>query len=346
MGPLLGLLVLLSLSVRASYEGLDLAALKSDPIASYTRPCCSFANSFLQHKLGLSGLYLEPAKLKSHFYLRKSGSDKVGLIYTCRGGFLDISHLRDNADWTAQVRYNLRAWLEAGLEVSARTEGSFHARSVVFPKLSGEELSALSESDLDLIAVAVGNSMALLHEIPTAFNIQKGSAFSLEDAYSNLLGSYLGVRAVRDPRPYDEAMTAILSSTLADLGALREKDTVRTHKLVKGLWWKDSFSGGFESVLKRDFTYVGSVTPFLVHTAVQCLDASPETLPVPAILSNGNSVNSYFKLRGVMKEHFMKKLAKRGVVLPGDLSQDDFPEVIEAIRLDMSSKLGADLDEN
>ncbi|HXH32129.1 MAG TPA: DUF4056 domain-containing protein [Bacteriovoracaceae bacterium] len=339
-----------SLQASASFEGLDAETLKNSSISFFTRPCCSFANSFIQHKVGLAGLYLDPSKLGEHRFARigdeDDKEDKVGLIYTCKGGFIDVSHVRDTADWAAHILYNLSSWIGSGREVLAREEGSFETRGVYFPKLTTKQLTSLSKADLADLAVAISNSMALLHEIPTSFNIQKGSAFSVEDAYSNLLGSYLGVRAAQGPLPFNRAMSEILLSELSELGSMEKKKTVIVHKMVKNLWWKSSFSGGFDSVLKRDFTFEDDIRPFRVDAVPYCQSDAEKVLKIPAVLSNGRSVNEYFQIRGQMKEHFFEKLAKIGVHIQGPLTQEHYPEVIQGIRSHFARKLGETLDQN
>ena len=44
--------------------------------------------------------YVDPENLGRHGY-RNGGGEKNGIVYTCRGGHIDIAHLRKAADWTA-----------------------------------------------------------------------------------------------------------------------------------------------------------------------------------------------------------------------------------------------------
>jgi len=233
---------------EASSEGIHPMALNQYSIAGFTRPCCSFGLDYLGEKFHISGV-TDPKQLGPHHFARFGKmKDTVGMVYTCRAGFVDVSHLRDNADWSAHVYFNLKKWLGSGKEILARNEGGFKKRAVYFPKLTPEDLSLLTEDDLALIATSIGFNMALLHEIPTSFNFpvsvpsavftnEKSSAFSVEDAYSNLLGNIIGTQAARSSLPYNQAMTEIINSTITELGSQAKPQTLETYDISKNDWW-------------------------------------------------------------------------------------------------------------
>ncbi len=342
----------LTFALGAWAQGLDKAiSKKSDQIASFSRPCCSFGQDISGKILGLSKV-IGPESLGAHHYARlNKQNDNVGITYTCRAGFIDVSHLRDNADWSAHIRTNILNWLGKGIEVDARNEGGTKRRYVSFPVVSSEDLASLTPLDLDHLSVAIAFKFALMHEIVSSFKIavsapatlvvnERGSAFSLEDAYSNLQGNWLGVAALRSGRPYNEEMTRLLSERLELLEAQSEVITQQAFNHVRNDWWVKSFKNSFKHVRKRDFSYQGEVRPLRIKDFPYCQNRPLEKLPIPETLSNGKSVSDYFKVRAVPSKKLIKSLQKLDVSLKGELSQDDYPRIIETIKKNFLHKLG------
>lgn len=335
-----------------SSEGVPAEALANYSITGFSRPCCNFGLDIIPQRLGLAGV-IDPAATGAHIFARQpKGHDNVGIAYTCGGGFVDVSHLRDNADWSAHVYWNLSQWLGSGTDVLARREGGFGRRSVYFPNLTASELAQLTEDDRAQIAVSIGYSMALLHEIATSFNIavsapaslviyETSSAFSVEDAYSNLMGNILGVAAARDPRPYNLAMAGLIDNTLANLGAQTASQTRDAYTQTRGTWWRRNLLAGFGSTLKRDFTHEGEVVPFLINDRPGCGGSLPQAIEVPGLLSNGRHAQDYYEVRGNIQGNLRRGLRSVGVEVRGNvITQRDFPRIIEGIKKKFVGKLG------
>lgn len=346
--------ILFSLPAFVLAAGIDSSLLENYKITGYSRPCCTFARSNLQEKLGVAGI-IDKDKLGEHEFARTDKKDKVGILYTCHGGFVDVSHLRDNADWSAHIFLKLPEWLNSGSDILARREGGFSKRSVYFPKMDIKDINSLTEDDLEKLAVSIGFSMALMHEIPTSFKIpvsvpsaffitERSSAFSLEDAYSNLMGNYLGVKAARSSLPYNVAMTEILNYTLEELGAQSFNQTAEAYELVRNKWWMSGMKNSFKKLMKRDFTFAGAVTPFLVKNAPFCEESQSQNLLIPEKLSNGKSVHDYYEVRGVLKKNLKHALNKYDAKMDGTITQKDFPKIIHAIRDGFKKKLGANIE--
>ena len=62
--------------------------------------------------------YLDAYDLGTHNY-RSGGGEGNGITYTCRGGHIDITHLRKIADWTAYLAYH-------SSEALVRSDREFH----------------------------------------------------------------------------------------------------------------------------------------------------------------------------------------------------------------------------
>jgi hypothetical protein len=346
-----GIVLALSLSQAfASAEGIPANVLNNYDITGFSRPCCNFGLDVIPQRMGLAGV-IDPSDLGSHTFARHDKKDKVGIAYSCGGGFVDVSHLRDNADWSAHIFWNLPNWLGKKISIPARNEGGFSRRSIFFPELSPAELAELTEDDLATIAVSAGWNMALLHEIPTSFNIavsapatlvvyETSSAFSVEDAYSNLLGNILGVQAARSSQPYNQAMETIINERLLGLGVLSAAGTHKAYDLTRDTWWTRGLLAGFGSTLKRDFTYAGDVTPFLIAEHPECAGAAPQPISIPSRLSNGRSPEDYYQIRGLMKRNLRRSLSRVGARVSSVLTEEEYPEVIEAIKRNFVRRLG------
>ena len=352
---LLGLSLTLLTSISfASSVGIDEKALSNYPIAGFSRLCCALGMNTMEVKFGITEVRDRSMLGNHNFGNFNKVKDNVGMAYTCRAGFVDVSHLRDNADWSAHVYFNLKRWINSGKEIIARTEGGFTKRAIYFPTMDDADLESLTEEDLDLLAISIGYNLALMHETATAFKIavsvpaaffanEKASAFSAEDAYSNLLGNYLGVAAAKSALPYNQAMTEILDSTLADLGAQSKATTIEAFELVRNDWWIRGMYSSFKHTLKRDFTYQGVVTPRLIPNAQFCAPQAAHTVSIPDKLSNGLSVHDYYEIRGTMNKKLKKGIRKLGVKMDGELNQTDLPDLIEVIKKDFVKQLGEDI---
>ncbi|MBA2406048.1 MAG: DUF4056 domain-containing protein, partial [Bdellovibrionales bacterium] len=262
---------------------------------------------------------------------------------------------RDNADWSAHIYIKLREWLGSGKEILARREGGFKKRAVFFPELNSDELAELSDDDLEQLAISIGFSMALLHEIPSSFKFpvsvpnalftnEMSSAFSLEDAYSNLLGNMLGARAARSAIPFNQAMTDLLLEELTELEAQPRANTFEAYEMVRNQWWIQGFNSTFKNILKRDFTFEGEISPRLIENTSFCSRQTvPKKITIPKVLSNGRPIDDYYEIRGTMNKKLKKGLKKLDISINNPLTQFHYPQVIKAIKADFIRQLGRDI---
>ena len=240
--------------------------------------------------------YANPYRLGPHSY-KSSKKEKNGIIYTCKGGHIDIAHLRKGADWTAFLAERTLAQLK-----KHRTKFSFklYEPSKYFVHVTyPEKWRTLPEQKRDEIAreisIRLGQYFAFVgctwHEILTWFGYRSfvlypefPSSFSWEDTYSNLLGTHIAATALRDTEhEYDEAMTLALSRELESLGIQSKKTAIRASEQMRGKW----FSGEFlflTNIKGRNLDIGlddGFVTPWLVPSLDQCPGAQPKDYPAP-----------------------------------------------------------------
>lgn len=233
------------------------------------RTCCGFGA-----EIGIAGVpFAKKTDVTSreimgpHKYMGHK-DERNGNIYTRRGGFLDMGHLRDCADWTAFL-YNLIKASQTDTHftnIELRNEGGAKSLSINVPKDFDDEI-------VIQIAGKISFDLSLWHEISTWFGAsyvplipERYSSFSPEDMYSNLLGVHLGMRAIRSTLEYDEAMTAELAKMLDTLEALNtENETFEALMKVNEVWYTNQKSYPSKKVtLKRYIELDSDFTPWLV----------------------------------------------------------------------------------
>lgn len=237
----------------------------SVPVRRRLRPCCGFGSG-LQVKVGpmaVPGIAIgnirSPDQIGRHVYDAGQnaqdvliGSERNGLVYTCRGGFLDTAHVRDYADWTLYLATAFGRRLETGGRIELPdSEGGF--RTIVLQPIDGHHVAALGRRELSAaLAVSTAFRLSIWHEIATwygwsSFDLfpERVSAFSPEDLYSNLLGAKLASAIINSGNDlsetlFNEAMDAWLDQSMRFLGAVPADVGREVMEAVDGLWWDSS----------------------------------------------------------------------------------------------------------
>lgn len=352
-------ILLFALPAFASLEGIDRATLEKYKVAGHSRPCCNFALSYVTDALGVSKL-IGPESLGHHQFApnlilnRSRPRENFGVAYTCRAGFVDIAHARDNADWTAHLIWLLPRTLGSGTYAEVQQEGGARRR-LFFPKLSRSEVEALAPQDLALIARRISYEIALWHEIltgfgahvSTPFSSEISSSFSVEDNYSNLLGTFLGAEAALDPRPFEDAMTDLLARELAELGAVPLSNAKRAHESVRDLWWKESVFPTKGTGMKRNMQAFGAITPWRIpHPESGGCSGSEDvrTLEVPEATSAGAALDRFFELEFIPNFSTSLKVERIFGEPREVLYVSDFTALIAALGADFRAFLGPEYD--
>lgn len=201
---------------------------------------------------GLTSLYAaaDPKGVTPHRYeggLRtafKNEGDR-GIIYTERGGFIDMAHLREAMDWTWYLSRRLERAEEEAI-------GSDLARTVRFEHecvdVTLRVPAGLDSQDRADVAAMAAYRLLTWHEVSTwygyslvAFVSEKRSTFTVDDTTSHVLGAELG-RALADKAKttaeYDAHANDALERLMGDLGAMDPEGTTRMCERVKDVWWK------------------------------------------------------------------------------------------------------------
>ena len=263
---------------------LSLAVLAGCSVGGNPRPRMgSYPASALPTK------FLDLNSLGNHSY-GTGLTENNGLVYTSKGGHIDIAHLRIAADNTRSLYDKVRGHLlnnDTNFTFKLNVEPSSYYVEVEYPSYWQNIPPKYREKIADKMSLELSQyftyTMTTWHEVLTWFGYkclfflpEKSSAFSWEDIYSNLLGTQLGSEALGDrAHGYDQAMTILLKEGLEDLQA-------QTRGTAKEAAREIGRKGIVDLRKNTDIgLYDGLVTPTLAHGV--CKNAEPKSLPVPSL---------------------------------------------------------------
>ena len=332
------------------------------------RPCCAFGQGlgFQVAFVSLPGFrldnVLDAERLGRHRYdsgmvgirngMRRAfiSEEKNGLVYTRRGGFVDLAHVRAYADWTIFLAHRVRALLPGGGLIELPDEGG--RRVVVVEPV---EPAWLEQQGRERVAVAVAQwlsyQLSVWHEAATwygwssvAIFPERVSAFSPEDLWSNLFGvqlagAILDAEGARSERQYETNMDAALPEALRRLHAVSEECSRVAAAHVDGFWW-DSRERlpSADVVIRRNFAVGPTLVPWRV-----ALGAGPDhTGP----LSDEVVTPAVLHLQERVADRPMGHLARLAIEVSGEMAgdfpfeaggdrwidQDELASVIETLR--------------
>jgi hypothetical protein len=240
------------------------------PPPNVIRTCCAFgvelsiAHIPFARRNDITGL----DEIGNHVFLGDSDEGN-GILYAQQGGFIDVGHLRDYADWTAYLYTTIQACKHDGIDTLTLNLGfEGGAKSLVIA------LSSIGE-DVDEyeLAGSMAYSLSLWHEIATWYGAsyvpfipERYSSFSPEDIYSNLLGVRLGIEALKSDLEFNEAMTQLLNKKLIELGAtVTAAQTTLAFEAVEDIWWtREAALPGNQVLLKRYLDRGDYLSPWLL----------------------------------------------------------------------------------
>ncbi|HZL09408.1 MAG TPA: DUF4056 domain-containing protein [Prolixibacteraceae bacterium] len=303
---LITILALFNLNVNAKAPVFSLSSPLIKP-HRIIRTCCSFGSDM--QLFAIPGIKLTEItsldKIGAHHYLGDV-SEENGIIYTRKGGFIDMAHLRDQSDWMAYLYLQL---------IKNREKGNL---SLILGHEGGEKILTahvpLKLTDLDLIHLAgkIAYDLSVWHEIATWFGAssipfvpERYSSFSIEDPYSNLLGVTIGIKALQSELPYEEAVTKIIAETLNDLDVVvNEAETYMAMEDVRNIWWTNEkrLPSG-KILLQRQLQVYPCLLPWLVPGWAKP-NQKPTELNVPEYASTGKPYISFYQLEFKLNHKF------------------------------------------
>jgi hypothetical protein len=234
--------------------------------------------------------------LGDHHYMGNKREGK-GTIYTNKGGFIDIGHLRDQIDWTRFLYHTiLNSRGKGEVVLPLRNEAG---RKTLFLNVPEK----LDYSDCILLAGKITFDLSLWHEISTwygastiPFVSEKFSSFSVEDVYSNLLGIHIGMKTLQSKLPFNQAATNIISSTLDSLDVVKtSKETYDAYDAVNNKWYTNKKRIPSKKItLKRDANVLKSSHPWIVRNQANNNNDSV-ILDVPLLDTKGALLTKYYQ---------------------------------------------------
>jgi hypothetical protein len=124
---------------------------------------------------------------------RGLSDEASGILYTCRGGFIDIAHVRDNADRTLYLVSQIGRLAATGGTIPLTGEGA--ERRIVLQRLDPRLVRAYGLREvITSLAERLSFQAFIWHEITTWYGwsstpfSERPWGFPLEDLYSNLVG--------------------------------------------------------------------------------------------------------------------------------------------------------------
>lgn len=291
------------------------------------RPCCAFGNA---HKVKVGSVQvpffryantLSLDEIGPHAYEagtwsfqrgepkgRRSGENN-GQLYTLRGGFIDLAHVRDTADNT--VALFQRIYPQLGQAFTIELPAEIGPREIRIKAFKVEHLSHQQRWELAAqLAARMAYSMAEAHEIAQWHGYrswrpwsEEVSAYSPEDLYSNMLGAKIGLALVVNNLSmtrelYNQHMSQWLSASIAQLEPVSKQQTNAMFDAIDGHWWdsNQALPSKF-MLLKRHYRLGKEQHPYLVPEQLAQQDAnwplleplfaktaSPMPLSLPAIV--------------------------------------------------------------
>lgn len=304
------------------------------------RTCCSFGTEM--QLFAIPGIKLTETtcieKIGPHHYLGDP-KEENGIVYTRRGGFIDMGHLRDQADWTAFLYNQLADNKKHGiLSLILGREGGEKTLHVTIPE-------NMDDQNMMLLAGKIAYDLSVWHEIATWFGAstipfvpERYSSFSVEDPYSNLLGVKIGIQALQSELPYETAMTQIVHQTLKSLDVVStEQETHLAMETVRDIWWtRDKKLPSGKVLLQRDLKVYSCLQPWLVPGWAKPDEPHTE-LTVPEFTSDGQNLNTFYQLefRLNYKFPFRKLFPDRK---ERNITQNDFDRLLAQVAVELTKK--------
>src|SRR6185503_20145510 len=171
-----------------------------------------------------------------------------GLVYTCRGGFIDTAHVRDNADLTVACASGIVRLMDAGGSFELPRQGAkLRARvKPVDPKLLkryGRRALTIPMAEWLVFQISIWHEIATWYGYTFTANWpEKISAFSPEDLYSNVIGAKIagGIikeRGASSDDEYNRSMDAWIQQVGQRLKSVPMDESRAAMQSVDRIWW-------------------------------------------------------------------------------------------------------------
>jgi hypothetical protein len=342
------------------------------------RPCCAFGtelsvrvgylpiaglrlgNLLNVNDLGKHGYNSGLVSLKNEPSSAFVSAEKNGLIYTCRGGFIDTAHVRDYADWMVYLVGRVRKMIDSGGTIVLPSEGG--KRFVHVGAISPHIIEEVGREELAIrLAQWAAIHLAIWHETATWYGWsswglfpETASAFSPEDLYSNMVGIMIASELIREDladndAQYNEAMNVAFPEVLRRLGGAPAEITRSAIRSVDGRWWDSTKPlPDKEVVLRRSFDIGPEIYPWKppmgrtvdARRVREFCDGDPRPIPLAYETKiEGEPVHYMVRL----EVHPENKLAELLAAYKTDgvwVAQEEFPAIVKRARREAREEFG------
>lgn len=252
------------------------------------RPCCAFGYDLRAELLGVPVPFYRLNNVVSlrtlgrHSYndntlasllsLLGIGREHDGLVYSQRGGFIDIAHVRDTADFTFWLFTTLYPRL--GQPQQIRLSDELGQRRITLFSAAVPAGGKARYQLTSLLAAQIAFQLAAWHEIAQWYGFRSVpgfsegvSAFSPEDLYSNMLGARIALAAIaqgqiQSKHQYRQAIDQLIPQALARLGGVSRAQTRAEFDRLAGRWWQPGCRVPQKFlVLRRNYQVAGARLP-------------------------------------------------------------------------------------
>ncbi|MCL1140575.1 DUF4056 domain-containing protein [Shewanella pneumatophori] len=275
-------------------HALSLQELPLVPIPEAVRPCCAFGNAqkvkvgpvpvpFFRYANTLAVESVGPHAFEAGtFSFQKDapngqrGTEHNGQMYTLKGGFIDLAHVRDTADNAIALFYRIYPLL--GQSQTIKLPDEIGPRVIELKEFDTSSLTPRERwESAAAIAVRLAYFMAEAHEVAQWHGYRSWapwsetvSAYSPEDLYSNMLGAKIALGLLNNnlamsKELYNQHMTQWLAATLAWLEPVSIAQTNALFDVIDGYWWdsNQALPSKF-MLLKRHYELGDKQSPYLV----------------------------------------------------------------------------------
>jgi hypothetical protein len=255
-------------------------------------------------------------------------AERLGFMYTCAGGLIDMGHLGDTIDL---VWYFYQQMLPSPVTLGNNRGDVFSFKS---PPTDPATLIAIAQS----IAVDLG----IRHEIESYFIHSPGqhnSSFSPEDLVSNFVGAYAGAQAIKaivgpSGGNFDDAAAAAAKDVLTQLGAQDRAGTQAAFDTIEPLWFSAGKSTDDDWLKRRNFSY-NPIVPW-TYAISGCAGAAPWPSSIPQKIDP--QIQSYYEIAfGTNYDDPADAKAVQAGVGGTSFKNSDFPALIQKISADSQS---------
>jgi hypothetical protein len=284
-----------------------------------------------------------------------------GLIYTCRGGFIDTAHVRDQSDWTVYLASEFARHIVSGQVIDLPDEGG--TRRIV---LSPPEGIRYTEIDIAAVSATLAQwaafQLSVWHEIATWYGWtqvagfpQTSSAFSPDDLYSNVVGMRVGNAIAHRYRQgssltYNGNAQAWIEQLIRHLRPVDKELAGEVMESLDQVWWNSKARiPDRDLVLRRSLETESPIAPWLPPDSVLSpklragLDEACGSVREPLELQYprfvlGHPISEWLTLQIRADE----KLATQPPFdwMGRELDQVDFPVILSAVRRQIHETFG------